>query len=132
MKKQKKLKKSLGKQYVYEIFVPQSEANELLNKNDLNSQEIIINSLTAGCLRIITVIYSYKNALILGYDVYVKDKPNADEWICYDNLSVPVGNNIKKAEKEMFLILDEYAKAHGLSYTECNYETIIGKRSRKS
>lgn len=64
---------------------------------------------------------------VTPYDVFVKDKPDASEWICYDS---PTDVVILK-ESAMLAVLDRVVKEKGLSYTECRFEHVDGKFVKK-
>ena len=80
-------------------------------------------SLTVGCVKIEATLFKSKEKLKLCYDVFVKDTPDSDEWICYENPP----DTVKLKEAEMLLVLDRIVKENGLSYTECCFEKLDGK-----
>jgi len=82
-----------------------------------------VASLTVGCVKIEATLFKTKEKLSLCYDVFVKDTPDSDEWICYENPS----DTVKLKEAEMLSVLDRIVSENGLSYTECCFEKLNGK-----
>lgn len=63
----------------------------------------------------------------LGYDLYVKDRPDGEEWVCYDSLPDDVRLDMDGVEREMAGVLDREVQRRGLSYTKCPFERVEGK-----
>ena len=118
-----KLKAELGDGYSFERLYDDGEIRQIQKTNPSDFPETTVATLTAGCLRIDAVLYRAGGRLLLGYDVFVKDDPDSEEWICYDNPTDPV--SLK--EQDMLDVLDRVASENGLSYTESNFETLDGK-----
>lgn len=118
-----KLKAELGDGYSFERLYDDGEIRRIQKTNPSDFPETTAATLTAGCLRIDAVLYRAGGRLLLGYDVFVKDDPDSEEWICYDNPTDPV--SLK--EQDMLDVLDRIASENGLSYTESNFETLDGK-----
>lgn len=118
-----KLKAELGNGYSFEKRLDEKEILRLQRSNPSDFSETAAATLTAGCLKIDAVLYRAGGRLLLGYDVFVKDDPGSEEWICYDNPTDPV--SLK--EQAMLDVLDRIASENGLSYTESNFETLEGK-----
>ena len=118
-----KLKAELGNGYSFEKRLDEKEILRLQRSNPSDFSETAAATLTAGCLKIDAVLYRAGGRLLLGYDVFVKDDPGSEEWICYDNPTDPV--SLK--EQDMLDVLDRIASENGLSYTESNFETLEGK-----
>lgn len=118
-----KLKAELGDGYSFERLYGDGEIRQIQKTNPSDFPETVVATLTAGCLRIDAVLYRAGGRLLLGYDVFVKDDPDSEEWICYDNPTDPV--SLK--EQDMLDVLDRIASENGLSYTESNFETLDGK-----
>lgn len=118
-----KLKAELGDGYSFERLYDDGEIRQIQKTNPSDFPETTVATLTAGCLRIDAVLYRAGGRLLLGYDVFVKDDPDSEEWICYDNPTDPV--SLK--EQDMLDVLDRIASENGLSYTESNFETLDGK-----
>lgn len=118
-----KLKAELGDGYSFERLYDDGEIRQIQKTNPSDFSETTAATLTAGCLRIDAVLYRAGGRLLLGYDVFVKDDPDSEEWICYDNPTDPV--SLK--EQDMLDVLDRIASENGLSYTESNFETLDGK-----
>ena len=123
MKRIKELKKQLGGKYFF--CRPLSDRDVfLLHRNPpKNFAETVVASLTVGCVKIEAALFKSKEKLKLCYDVFVKDTPDSDEWICYENPP----DTVKLREAEMLLVLDRIVKENGLSYTECCFEKLDGK-----
>lgn len=123
MNTMQKLKAELGDGYSFERLYDDGEIRQIQKTNPSDFPETTVATLTAGCLRIDAVLYRAGGRLLLGYDVFVKDDPDSEEWICYDNPTDPV--SLK--EQDMLDVLDRIASENGLSYTESNFETLDGK-----
>lgn len=118
-----KLKAELGDGYSFERLYDDGEIRRIQKTNPSDFPETTAATLTAGCLRIDAVLYRAGGRLLLGYDVFVKDDPDSEEWICYDNPT----DSVSLKEQDMLDVLDRIASENGLSYTESNFETLDGK-----
>ena len=127
MNQRKALKKQLGDSYSYEKFKSASDVKRILATAEPLGFELVVSSLTVGCVRLEAVLYQQSGRKKLGYDLFVKDTPTGREWICYDNLPDEVRFTTFNFEQEMFNVLNAYVVKHGLSYTECSFETLEGK-----
>ena len=120
------LKKLLGSEYRYEKWMSGDEVERLQREAPADFSNRTAASLTAGCVRINTVLFQAGGQLRLGCDVFVKDDPKSSEWICYDSLE-----DASYDERQMFSALDRVVKENGLSYTECCFEQLDGKTVKK-
>ena len=127
MNQRKALKKQLGDGYSYEKIKSASDVRRILAKAEPLGFDMVVSSLTVGCVRLEAVLYQQSGRKKLGYDLFVKDTPTGQEWICYDNLTDEVRIGAFNFEQEMFNVLNAYVVKHGLSYTECSFETLEGK-----
>ena len=127
MNQRKALKKQLGDGYSYEKIKSASDVKRILSTAEPLGFDMIVSSLTVGCVRLEAVLYQQSGRKKLGYDLFVKDTPTGQEWICYDNLTDEVRIGAFNFEQEMFNVLNAYVVKHGLSYTECSFETLEGK-----
>lgn len=118
-----KLKAELGNGYSFEKLHDEDEIRQMQKMNPPDFPETTVAVLTAGCLKIDAILYRAGGALLLGYDVFVKDDPESEEWICYDNPTDPVSLR----EQDMLAVLNRIASENELSYTESNFETLDGK-----
>lgn len=118
-----KLKTELGNRYSFEKLHDEDEIRQIQQMNPSHCSEMAAATLTAGCLKIDAVLYRAGGEVHLGYDMFVKDDPDSEEWICYDNPTDPV--SLK--EQDMLAVLDRIACENELSYTESNFETLDGK-----
>ena len=123
MKLTKDLKHQLGDRYSFTRPVSDRDIFLLQRKPPQNFAETVVASLTVGCVKIEATLFKNKEKLSLCYDVFVKDTPDSDEWICYDNPS----DMVKLKEAEMLSVLDRVVTENGLSYTECCFEKLKGK-----
>lgn len=123
MNRIKELKQELGSRYFFEKRYEENEVTEMQKLNPQDFPETAAASLTAGCLKIDAVLYHADGRLLLGYDVFVKDDADAEEWICYDSLT----DSVSLEEKDMLNILDRVVEENELSYTESSFETLDGK-----
>lgn len=122
MNRVKKLKRALGSKYVYQRFMSGQEVSHLRRQAPQHLEDTVAASLTAGCMRINTVLFQSDGSLRLGYDVYVKDSPGSAEWICFDCPS----DRASLKEQEMLAVLDRIVAENDLSYTECCFERLEG------
>ena len=127
MNQRKLLKKQLGDGYSYEKIKSSSDVKRILSISEPLGFDMIVSSLTVGCVRLEAVLYQQSGRKKLGYDLFVKDTPTGQEWICYDNLTDEVRIGAFNFEQEMFNVLNAYVVKHGLSYTECSFEKLEGK-----
>ena len=123
MKRIKELKKQLGGKYYFCRPLSDRDVFLLQRNPPKNFAETVVASLTVGCVKIEATLFKSKEKLQLCYDVFVKDTPDSDEWICYENPP----DTVKLREAEMHLVLDRIVKENGLSYTECCFEKLDGK-----
>ena len=127
MNQRKALKKQLGDGYSYEKIKSSSDVKRILSTAEPLGFDMVVSSLTVGCVRLEAVLYQQSGRKKLGYDLFVKDTPTGQEWICYDNLTDEVRIGAFNFEQEMFNVLNAYVVKHGLSYTECSFEKLEGK-----
>ena len=127
MNQRKALKKQLGNGYSYEKIKSASDVKRILATAEPLGFDMVVSSLTVGCVRLEAVLYQQSGRKKLGYDLFVKDTPTGQEWICYDNLTDEVRIGAFNFEQEMFNVLNAYVVKHGLSYTECSFEKLEGK-----
>ena len=123
MKRIKELKKQLGGKYFFCRPLSDRDVFLLQRNPPKNFAETVVASLTVVCVKIEATLFKSKEKLKLCYDVFVKDTPDSDEWICYENPP----DTVKLKESEMLLVLDRIVKDNGLSYTECCFEKLDGK-----
>ena len=123
MKLTKDLKHQLGDRYAFTRPVSDRDIFLLQRKPPQNFSETVVASLTVGCVKIEATLFKNKEKLSLCYDVFVKDTPDSDEWICYETPT----DTVKLKEAEMLSILDRIVSENGLSYTECCFEKLDGK-----
>ena len=123
MKLTKDLKNQLGDKYSFTRPVSDRDIFLLQRNIPQNFSEVVVASLTVGCVKIEATLFKTKEKLSLCYDVFVKDTPDSDEWICYENPS----DTVKLKEAEMLSVLDRVVSENGLSYTECCFEKLNGK-----
>ena len=123
MKRIKELKKQLGGKYFFCRPLSDRDVFLLQRNPPKNFAETVVASLTVGCVKIEATLFKSKEKLKLCYDVFVKDTPDSDEWICYENPT----DTVKLRETEMLLVLDRIVSENGLSYTECCFEKLDGK-----
>ena len=123
MKLTKELKKQLGEKYSFTRHVSDRDVFLLQRKPPQNFAETVVASISVGCVKIEATLFKSKEKLKLCYDVFVKDTPDSDEWICYETPS----DTVKLKEAEMLSVLDRIVSENGLSYTECCFEKLDGK-----
>ena len=124
MLKQKRLKKQLGEGYFFEQRLSAAVVKNLLDMLGGSNHFLIAACLTGGVVKLDAVVYWNNGKYSLGYDLMVKDAPDSNEWICYENLQEVVRYNVWNLEREMFQVLDRAVLQFGLSYTECNFQKL--------
>ena len=124
MLKQKRIKKILGNDYVFEQRLSPAVVQNLLEMLGGSNHFLIAASLTAGVVKLEAVVYWSNGKYSLGYDLMVKDHPESMDWICYENLLEEVRYHVWNLEREMFQVLDRAVEQYGLSYTECNFPKL--------
>ena len=128
MNRRQELRRALGERYRYERFLSHGALQRLRERPQESFSETVAARLTVGYVRLDAVAYRSFSSVLLGYDVFVRDAPEAAEWIFYDSLPEPV----RLREGEMFRVLDDFVETHGLSYTECCFARLDGKHVEKS
>ncbi len=123
MKRSKELKKLLSDRYIFIPLLSQREVRRLQNRPPNDHADRVVASLIAGCVKMEAVLYRDGKKLLLGYDVFVKDDPDSQEWILY----VTPNDCVSLKETEMLAVLDRIVMSNGLSYTECCFERMDGK-----
>lgn len=124
LKRVKELKTELGCRYQFKRLLSEREVRRLQKQNppDFEMQPVV--SLVAGCVKIEITLYRQGGRMRFGYDVFVKDSPDSAEWLCYDSPTEPVSFK----EADMLSVLDRVVQKNNLSYTECCFEKLNGKR----
>ena len=123
MNRVRKLRRELGRNYYYKQYMSQRILRRLQKEIPKYFVEMVVSSLTVGCVKIEAVLYRKNDQLLLGYDVFVKDDSQAPEWIIYDS---PKDEVVLK-EAEMLKVLERVVSENHLSYTECCFESLEGK-----
>ena len=124
MSRARELRKKLGGAYFYKQYVSNRKVRALQKQIPQYFVETVVASLTVGCVKIEAVLYRRNDRLILGYDVFVKDDSESPEWIIYDS---PEDEVVLK-EKEILKVLERVVAENNLSYTECCFESLDGKK----
>ena len=120
-----RLKQTLGELYQFEQMLTWQDIQERLRSTLPAEQYAAV--LTTGCVRLDLVLYPGELGTELGYDLYVKDRPDGEEWVCYDSLPDDVRLDMDGVEREMAGVLDREVQRRGLSYTKCPFERVEGK-----
>lgn len=120
----KQLRRELGSRYEFKQQISDKELRLIQKENPKHFQMQTVAYLIAGCVKIEVTLYKQGGRIQLGYDVFVKDTPDAVEWICYDSPT----DSVKIKEQEMLAVLDKVVRENGLSYTECRFDTLCGKQ----
>ena len=120
-----RLKQTLGELYQFEQMLTWQDIQERLRSTLPADQYAAV--LTTGCVRLDLVLYPGELGTELGYDLYVKDRPDGEEWVCYDSLPDDVRLDMDGVEREMAGVLDREVQRRGLSYTKCPFERVEGQ-----
>ena len=122
MSRAKELRKCLGGRYSFKRWVSGQELFRLKKRPSKDFTATLLAELIVGCIKMEAVAYRDGNKIEVGYDIFVKDSPEAREWICYDI----VNRAVKLKEADMLFELDKIVESNGLSYTECCFEKVDG------
>ena len=122
MSRAKELRKCLGERYSFKRWVSGQELFRLQKRPPEDFTAAVLAELIVGCVKMEAVAYLDGGRVEVGYDIFVKDSPDAREWICYD-----ISNRaVRLKESEMLAELDRVVSASGLSYTDCCFERLDG------
>ena len=122
MSRAKELRKRLGERYSFKRWVSGQEVFRLQRRPPEDFTDMVLAELIVGCVKMEAVAYKDGDRVEVGYDIFVKDSPDAREWICYD-----ISNHaVRLKESEMLAELDRVVSTNGLSYTECCFERLEG------
>ena len=122
MSRAKELRKCLGERYSFKRWVSGQELFRLQKRSPEDFTDAVLAELIVGCVKMDAVAYLDGGRVEVGYDIFVKDSPDAREWICYD-----ISNRaVRLKESEMLAELDRVVSASGLSYTDCCFERLDG------
>ena len=122
MSRAKELRICLGEKYSFKRMVSGQELFRLQKRPPEDFTDKLLAVLVVGCVKMEAVAYRDGNKIEVGYDIFVKDAPDAREWICYD----VVNKAVKLKESDMLFELDKIVENNGLSYTECCFEKVEG------
>ena len=122
MNRAKELRKRLGDKYSFKRMVSGQELFRLQKRPPEDFTDKLLAVLVVGCLKMEAVAYRDGTTVEVGYDIFVKDAPDAREWICYDI----VNKAVKLKESDMLFELDKIVENNGLSYTECCFDKVEG------
>ena len=122
MNRAKELCKRLGDKYSFKRMVSGQELFRLQKRPPEDFTDKLLAVLVVGCVKMEAVAYRDGTKVEVGYDIFVKDAPDAREWICYDI----VNKAVKLKESDMLFELDKIVENNGLSYTECCFEKVEG------
>lgn len=122
MNRAKELRKRLGERYSFKRMVSGQELFRLQKRTPEDFTDKLLAVLVVGCVKMEAVAYRDGTKVEVGYDIFVKDAPDAREWICYDI----VNKAVKLKESDMLFELDKIVENNGLSYTECCFEKVEG------
>ena len=122
MNRAKELRKRLGDKYSFKRMVSGQELFRLQKRTPEDFTDKLLAVLVVGWVKMESVAYRDGIKVEVGYDIFVKDAPDAREWICYDI----VNKAVKLKESDMLFELDKIVENNGLSYTECCFEKVEG------
>jgi len=128
MGKKNEAKEKFGAWYYFKRYMGEGEIKAYLTNEKRLYAGLLIASLIVGNLRIDAVLYRENGAALPMYEVFVRDRKDSPEWICYDSPGDAVSYSAGALEEEMFMILDRIRDETGLSYIGCNFGILEGKR----
>lgn len=114
--------------YEYKRYKSSYETWRYINVEEDNGQEHLIAELRLGCVSIKAVAFSNGKDYATCYDVFVKDKPEAKEYIFYGTVYEKVEYTSSHLEKIMLRKLLRYLEEHKLSYIECKFRRKPGSK----
>ena len=126
MNERKKLKKELGKKYIFKKFMTAGQVRKLFALKNQRLEKIFA-ALTVGNVRINALVFVSHGKTGTVCDIFVRDIPTSEQWICYDTIQNGFRYSVFNTEQELFNILNKEVEKYGLSYTECNFEILEGK-----
>lgn len=112
------LKKAAGYHYSFQQNLSAQEIDEVLRTPNL---DILVASLTAGCIRLDIVCGTTDSYGRIFYGFYVKETPDADLMILYGLPNLPVRYKDRNLENEMAYVMDQLVRANGMSYTQNSF-----------
>ena len=122
MNTRKELKKLLGNKYSYCRFISEKEKERIKSIVVKLNSEYLISKIIAGYIKIECTMMCGREQKYY-YDIFVKDTPDAKEWICYQSIVCEGDAN----EEKLFEVMDKVVKENGLSYTESSFAVLEGK-----
>jgi hypothetical protein len=128
MNRKKEIKRKVPAGYSFERWIFEKEIRGIVASSTSPNPALVIAALTVGVLKIEAVIFAGRHPPVLRYEVFVKHDPHSREWICYDSPEEAVRCSDKYMEKEMLDVLCRVKSKWGLSFTECNFKVLDGKR----
>jgi hypothetical protein len=131
MPKLKELKTQFGDKYCFERYMTEKEICRLQSRDSAKMLEQLICRLIIGCMKIEAAIYCSDGKVVMGYEVFVKDDPERDEWICYDSPPDSVCIQDRRMEQAAFNVLDKIVTEGGFSYSKCIFKRMQGKINEK-
>lgn len=115
---------------MFQRLLSEDEAMQMQKEHLQREESRLIALLEVDYMKIEACLFPMNGTMVLGYDVFVKDDPASQEWICYESID---GANVPACVREegMLAILDRVVQENELSYTECCFEKLDGKNIDK-
>ena len=122
--------------YKHERLLSPYETWKLLNIDEFDGFEHLIAYTELGYIRFCAVAFAKKDMYEVCFDVYVKDRNDAKEWIFYESIYEFIDAERDDLEDFMKKRLLLFLCDSGLSYAKCDFpkktgEVRSGKEGRK-
>lgn len=105
-----------------------SDEVDLLLRNRHGDEESRIAVLEIGCFRMDAVVLPECDRSDTCFDIYVKDPPDAKEWIFYQSIYEEIDHTRKDLDLVMLCRLLTFLNASGLSFRECRFPRKPGMK----
>ena len=122
----KRIKDEVGNEYSYHRSIHSRDIKNIDNYTLQPDQVVLLSYVTAGCIRMESVLLHDGERKKIQYDFFVKDIPESSNWIFYGSANCE--NDVKKVIKEtnMLQVLDQFVSENNLSYTKCCFSHLDG------
>lgn len=121
------LKKIAGYHYSFQQNLSVQEIDEVLRTPNL---DVLVASLTAGCIRLDIVCGTTDTEGRIFYGFYVKETPDAGLMTLYTLPSIPVRYKGRNLEREMAYIMDQLVRLNHLSYTRNGFPDVSDEEAK--
>lgn len=107
------------------------QAWKLIHMDEQDGAEHEIAEIRLGYVRLVAVAVPDKEDYITCYDLYVKDRCDAKDWVFVESIYEPVGLDSPELEDEMLRVLVERIRKNDIPYQDCSYVRKPGYKPKK-